>query len=292
MDGRNFSISLLAFSLTCLSGSIVFFAIQFIIINREIPEILAGIEKASEKVESAVKEAEHVRELIPSITNEVAETRKQVPSILKEVSEFRKQIPAILEEVNEINQKIPAALEEVKEIRQQIPVIIGEVDKIRPLVPLVLDEFKKTREAIPPMLSKADKIVTDAKQIGKTTTEGAVTGVITGIVRTPFEIAGGLGKAIFGGLGENAEEVTEKDLELIKLATYQVLSTAKPAHTRKWSNPQSGNNGTVTMKKFAVIDERDCRILNYIVEINHKERINKDVSFCLDEDSIWKPTVQ
>ena len=278
MDARNFSIVLLAVSLICLSGSIVFFAIQFININREIPEILAGIEKATEKLETVVKEAERVRELIPSITKEVTETRKQVPSILKEVSEFRKQIPAILEEVNEINQQIPAALEEVKEIR--------------PLVPLVLDEVKKTREAIPSMLLKADKIVTDAKQIGKTTTEGAVTGVITGIIKSPFEIAGGLGKAIFGGVGENAEEVTEKDLELIKLATYQVLSTAKPANTREWSNPQSGNNGTVTMKKFAEIDERDCRILNYIIRIDHKERINRDVSFCLDEDSNWKPLEQ
>jgi surface antigen len=292
MDGRNFSIGLLAFSLICLSGSIVFFAIQFIHTKREIPAILSGIESATEKVETVVKEAERVRALIPSITKEVAETRKQVPSILKEASEFRRQIEAIVEEADKINQQIPAALEEVKETRQQMQIIIEEVNKIRPLVPLVLDEVKKTREAIPSMLLQADKIVTNAKQIGKTTTEGAVTGVVTGIIKTPFEIAGGLGKAIFKGLGENAEELTEKDMELIKLATYQILSTAKLGHTRKWSNQQSGNDGTVAMKKFSDIDGRDCRILNYIIRIDHKERINKDVSFCLDQDSIWKPIEQ
>jgi surface antigen len=292
MDTRSFSISLLAVSLICLSGSIVFFTIQFININREIPEILTGVEKAAEKVDTVVKEAERMREIVPSITKEISETRKQVPSILKEVSEFRKQIPAVLKEVNGINQKIPAILKEVNEINQKIPATLEEVKEIRALVPLVLDEVKKTREAIPSMLLKADNIVKDAKQISKTATEGAMTGVFTGIIKAPFEIVGGLGNAIFGGLGEDAEEVTEEDLELIKLTTYQVLSTAKPADSSKWSNPQSGNNGTVTMKQSAEIDERDCRILNYKIRIDDEERINKDVSFCLDENSNWKPIDQ
>jgi archaellum component FlaC/surface antigen len=290
MDIRSFSITLLALSLFCLSGSIVYFSIQLIDVNKGIPDILEDIEKTSEKVETVVKEVEQVRKLIPFIVNEVMETRKQIPSIVKEVSEFRNKIPDILEKVEKVNQQIPTALNEIKAIRQQIPPIIEEIEKTRQIIPLVLAEIKKTREVLPAMLSKAERIVTDAKRIGKTTTEGAVTGVITGIVKTPFEIVGGLGEALFGGQRKNNEGVTEQDLELIKLATYQVLSSAQRGHTRNWSNPQSGNNGTVTLKEFAEADGRDCRILNYIVRIDKKERINKEVSFCLDEYAQWKPT--
>jgi surface antigen len=253
---------------------------------------LKRLKKTTERVETAAKQVEQVRQLTPAIINEVMETRKQIPSIVKEVSEIRKTIPDILEKAEKVSRQIPAVLDEIKEIRQQIPSIMEEVEKIRPLIPLVLDEIKKTREALPPMLSKAEQIVTDAKRIGKTTTEGAVTGVITGIVKTPFEIVGGLGEAIFGGQRKNKEGVTEQDLELIKLATYQVLSSAQRGHTRNWSNPQSGNNGTVSLKEFAETDGRDCRILKYIVRIDKEERINKEVRFCLNEQSQWKPTEQ
>jgi cell division protein FtsL len=77
MDTRSFSIGLLAVSIICLSGSIVFFTIQFININREIPEILTEVEKAAEKVETVVKEAERMREIVPSITKEISETRNK-----------------------------------------------------------------------------------------------------------------------------------------------------------------------------------------------------------------------
>jgi len=278
MDARSFSIGFLAFSLICLSASIVYFTVHLSHIGEDIPDILMSIEETSNTVETVVKEVGPTRELIPPMINEVTEIRKQIPSIVKEVAEVRKQIPTILEEV--------------KEVRQQIPVIIEEVEKIRPLVPLVLDEVKKTREAIPPMLSKADKIVANAKQMGKTTTEGAVTGVITGIIKTPFRITGDLGKSLFGDLRKNAQDVSAEDIELIKAALNKVLSSGRMGHTQKWSNPQSGNDGVVTLKTSAEIDKRDCRIIGFKIRIDNEERIDRDVTFCLNESSEWKPMEQ
>jgi len=278
MDARSFSIGLLAFSLICLSASIIYFTIHLSEISKEIPDVLMSIEQTADKIGPVIKEVESARELIPPITNEVMEIRKQIPSIVREVSEVRAQIPDIIEEV--------------KEVRQQIPVIIEEVEKIRPLVPLVVDEVKKSREAIPPMLSKADKIVANAKQIGKTTTEGAVTGVITGIFKTPFKITGDLSKSLFGDLRKTAEDMSVKDLELIKVAVNQVLSSGQIGHTQKWSNPQSGNHGTVRLKKSLEIDKRNCRILGFKIRIDNKERINRDITFCLNELSEWKALEQ
>ena len=109
MEFRSVSITLLAVSFFCLSGSIIFFGIQLLNINRSIPEILIGVEKTTEEIENFVKETEHVRRLIPPIIDESMEAREQIRSIVKEASEFRKQIPDILEKVEKINQQIPAA---------------------------------------------------------------------------------------------------------------------------------------------------------------------------------------
>lgn len=274
MGARSFSIGLLAFSLICLSASIVYFTINLSHIGKEIPDILMSIENTNDKIEALIKKIGPTRELIPPITNEVMEIRKQIPSIVKEVGEVRKQIPNILEEA--------------KEVREQIPAIIEAVDKILSMVPLVLDEVKTTREAMPPILSKADKIVANAKQMGKTTTEGVVTGVITGIIKTPFKITGDLGKSLFGDLINNAEDVSDEDIELIKVALNQVLSSGQIGYTQKWSNPQSGNDGTVTLKKSMKIDKRYCRIIAFKISIDKEDRINRDVTFCLNENFEWK----
>lgn len=288
MDFRSFSIGLLALSLICFSGSIVYFTVNIRDISREVPDIVRSIESTAEKFDKSITDAGHALEFVHPITNEVAAVRKQVPLIMKEVAEVRMQIPSILEEAKAVRQQIPSILGEVKGVRQQIPVIIEEVEKIRPLVPLVLDEVRKTREAIPTMLSETDKIITNAKQFGKTTTEGAVTGVITGIIKSPFEISGSLGKAIFGDLRENADDLTEKDMELIKVAVYQTLHSGQLGITHKWANAQSGNDGTVMLKKFVEIDSRDCRILSFQITTDNEVRINRDVTFCLNEHSEWK----
>ena len=278
MDARSISINFLAFSLICLAGSIVYFTVELGNVSKEIPDILDSIETTADKVEPVVKEVGQFRELIPTITNEVSAIRKQVPSIISEVSEVRKQIPDILKEV--------------KEVRQQIPIIVKEVEKIRPLVPQVLEEVKKTREAIPPMLSKADKIVSKAKDIGKKTSEGAVTGVFTGILKAPFKIVGGFGKAIFGGLTDEIEGVTTKDKMLSENAAKELLSSGEPWQTKTWSNPDSKNSGSVTLKEMTEIDQRSCRTLNFKIKVDNKNRVNRDVTICLNEDSEWEPLIK
>ena len=266
MDARSISINFLAFSLICLAGSIVYFTVELGNVSKEIPGILDSIEKTANKVEPVVKEVGQVRELIPPITTEISEIRQQVPSIVKEVAEVRKQIPDILKEV--------------KEVRQQIPVIVKEVEKIRPLVPKVLDEV---------MLTKADKIVSEAKHIGKKTSEGAVTGVFTGILKVPFKLVGGFGKALFGGLGGDIKELTDKDRKLSEDAAKELLKSGKVTHTSSWANPESGNDGVVTLKEITEIEERECRVLNFKVKIKGKERLNNNVTICLNDDAEWEP---
>ena len=292
MNIRNFATIFLAFSILCLAGALVFFARQIMKTNNNIPQILQTIDKVNTKVDIVVGEVQSVQKLIPTITNEAAEVRKQIPLVTEEVAKFREQIPAIVEQVNQINRQVPPVLAEMKAIRLQIPKILNEVEKTRPLVQLALDEVKHTREALPSILLQTEKVISDAKQVGKSTTEGAVTGVLTGILKTPFEIASGLGRAIFGSSAEKIEEVTPRDLELIKLATYQVLSTDKLSHSVKWTNPDSGSDGVVTFLAFVKINERDCRMLNYAITTSSKKQINEDVNFCLDEQSVWQPINQ
>lgn len=287
MDGRNVFIGLLTLSLLCLAASIVFFTLQLMQFTKEIPKILAGVDHATQKIEQVVREAEQVRALVPAISAEMTETRNQVPLILYEVAEFRKQIPLILKQVQASNRSVANAMQESQRVRQQIPQVLQEFAKIRALVPVILTEIKNTREALPPMLSELDKITTNAQQLGQKTTEGALTGVFTGILKAPFEIVGGLGSAIFGATDVGATKLSDADLDYIKVNTYQLLAASKPNEKIHWLNPASGNKGTILLKRFVKTGREDCRILNYKITMTNQQHLNKDVKFCLNAQAKW-----
>jgi len=259
-DKRTIATYVLSTSLFCLAGAIFYFTFELAQIARQIPDILTSVEKTSEKIEPVVKETNKIRELISPVVTEVSEIRKQIPDILEEVRQTRKLVPHVLEEVKHT----------------------------RALVPPLLEEVKKTREAIPAMLSKADKIVTDAKKIGQKTSEGAVTGVITGIFKAPFKLVGGIGKTIFGTADPEKHGITEKDQEILNTKALDLLVNGKVGDTREWSNPESGNIGTFTLKEIKSIDGKECKTIQNIVRKNNKAIINQEFTACRINDTEWE----
>ena len=273
-ESRNKATYILSVSLFCLAGAIVYFTVELTRITVQIPAILNSVEQTSEKIEPVVKE--------------IGEIREQIPPIIEEVRQVREQIPPILEEVKLAREQVPPILEEVKQTREAIPPILEEVRKTREAIPPVLEEVKKTREAIPPMMEKGEKLIADAKQAGSKASEGAVTGFFTGIVKAPFKLIGGMGKSVFGALGLDVEGITEEDQKLVVETAVKVLKEAKLGDSSKWSNPDSGNNGAVTLKESKSIEGRDCRVIQNIVYIAGVEKINREITACLDENDEWQ----
>lgn len=278
----------LAISQIFLAAALIYFAFVISRVATQIPEILSSVESASEKIEPALSEIAEIRAQIPLVLKEVEEVRKLIPPILDEAKHMREQVPAVLIEAKDIREQIPSVLAEIKEVRQQVPVVLDEVKAVRIIVPDVLAEVKLTRESIPPLLEQGERMIGDARVAGKQASEGAVTGVFTGIFKAPFKLIGGLGRSMFGSSSGKIEGLTDNDESLATQTAVAILETGKLGESRNWNNPDSGNNGTVTIKEVKLIQARECRVINSIVRINGEDKANTDVTACLNAKSEWE----
>jgi len=291
----------LAFSQFSLAAALIYFTIEISGIVIQIPDILSSVEKTSEKINPIVSEIGKVREQIPLILKEIEEVRKQIPPVLDEVKELRQQLPAILVEVKEVREQIPAVLVEVKEIRQQVPLVLTEVKLYRQQIPLILDEVEEVRilvpdiltevasmrEAIPPMLVQGERMIREARTAGKEASEGAVTGVFTGIIKAPFKLVGGLGRSMFGSSSHDIAGFTEGDKNLAGNIAVTILEHGKLGEKLTWANPESGNDGTITFFETKKIDGKECRVFRNVVRIAGNEKINNNITACQNKDSEW-----
>lgn len=295
---------LLPLSLFALAGSIVYFTYQVAMVSKQIPDILQRIDTTSENIEPIIGEVSQIIDLVPLILKEVEETRKLVPPILKEVEQTRKMIPPILVEVEQTRNQIPAVLKESEAIRGELPAMLASADKAsdavsdvsrqveatRPLIPEVLKEVETTRESIPPMMDRADQLIDKARVAGKEASQGAVTGVFSGLFMAPFALMSDAGAGITGMTKEEAKNYSEKDFKLNQDTSLVMLNTGVIGQEKKWENPESGNHGIVKLidiyKKgeFADIDCRTLSIQFYQDGVFFKEG---DRSFCKNDEGKW-----
>ncbi len=274
MEKYNKVSYILAISQFSLAAALVYFALEFSRVATQIPEILSSVETTSEKIEP--------------VLIEIGEIRAQIPSVLKEVKEIRKLISPVLDEVKLVREQLPAVLTEVKEVREQIPVLLAEAKAVRIIVPDVLKEVKRTREAIPPMLAQGERMIGAASKAGRRASEGAITGVITGILKAPFNLIGGLGRSMFGASAEKIKGLTEGDENMAARTAVAILAAGKLGESRNWNNSDSGNDGTVTIKEVKLIGGDECRVINNVVRIDGEEKINTDVTACLNDKLEWE----
>jgi len=295
---------LFSLSLFALAGSVVYFTYEVAIISKHIPEILQRVDTTSEKLEPIIDDVGHIIDLVPPILKEVEDIRKSIPPILKEVEQTRKMIPQILSEVEQTRKQIPAVLKESAAIRGELPAVLASADKAskavadvarqveatRPLIPEVLKEVTTTRESIPPMMDRADVLIEKARIAGKEASEGAVTGLFTGIIRAPFALVASAGRGITGLTEEEAKTFNDKDFSLVKQASIYLLNNGLKGDKREWKNGDSGNHGVVQLKRIYTegeYSEIDCRTLK--ISLNKQGQLVKEGerSFCKNDDGEW-----
>jgi len=265
----------LSISLLCLSAALVYLTWQLGQISLQIPVILESVEKTSEKIEPVIKQVNELQQSIKPVLNEVVEIRKQTPFILNEVKQTRLQIPAILDSTNKMSQALVMTSNEVK--------------ATRPLVPEVLKEVKATREAVPGMLDRADRLVINMRQVGKKASEGAVSGVITGIITAPFDLVGNIGKQLFTFSEQETKHLSEADIELAKSAAQDVLASNSLNYLKNWNNPESDAKGEVKLLEINASEELTCKVLNTKIIKNGKIILEKRIRACLDDAGNWQP---
>ena len=125
---------------------------------------------------------------------------------------------------------------------------------------------------------------------GQEASEGAVTGLFTGIIRAPFSLVADAGRGFSGLTEEEAKIFNDKDFSLVQQASLYLLNNGSKGDKREWKNKDSGNHGIVQLTRIYTEGEYsdiDCRTLK--VSLYKKDEFVKDGlrSFCKNEKGEW-----
>lgn len=125
---------------------------------------------------------------------------------------------------------------------------------------------------------------------------GAVVGGVAGAI-LGSKVGGGVGRnasIVIGGalgamLGQDiAKGMTDLDKIYTERTTQDTLEYGKPGETVEWSNPDSGNSGSVTVDEvYAAEDGKDCREFETTVDVEGEERTATGTA-CRMSDGEWR----
>lgn len=128
------------------------------------------------------------------------------------------------------------------------------------------------------------------EQVG--TLGGAVIGGVLG-----SKVGKGTGRGIAIGAGtllgaylgsETGKSLDRADMNYYNKTSQRALETAQPGETLPWSNPQTGNRGTVTPKQYYKEDSgRYCREYQQTVTVGGKQSQGYGTA-CRQPDGSWE----
>ena len=246
-----------------------------------IPDTLAEIDKAGERIDRVLDEVKMVSDQVPLIIEQVDLLQKKVPLVLAEVKANRLLVPDILKEVEQVRVQVPLILTEVKAVREALPGILTEVKAYRVLMPSVLSEVAAVRKIIPPTLDRAEGLASEIRSAGQEASEGAVMGLFSGIIKLPFKMFGGIQEKF-----KNAD-LSDSDVQKIRQASIIALkSEIGSAH--KWDNPDTGYSGEVTVLSETNDDGKHCRNLSISVNKANKKIDSQRTQVCQLSDGEWQ----
>lgn len=124
---------------------------------------------------------------------------------------------------------------------------------------------------------------------------GVVGGIMGGLLGS--KLGGGTGRDITMVLGATlgamwgqdiAKGMSEADKVYSQRTTEDTLEYGKPGETVTWSNPDSGNSGTVTPQEVYANDQgEDCRQFETTVHVEGEERTANGTA-CKTADGEWQ----
>ena len=118
---------------------------------------------------------------------------------------------------------------------------------------------------------------------GQKAGEGAVTGVFTGILKAPMNIASGIWGTIIP-----SSELNEQDRVLIVQAGEKLIASGKVGEVIDWKNPDSGVRGKVEMVEFSEDANPPCMIINITAYRRYKKIGESNARICKDKDGLWE----
>ncbi len=95
---------------------------------------------------------------------------------------------------------------------------------------------------------------------------------------------------LLGLAWETNVTLTRADLDMIKTSLAQRIHNQRLGATASWSNPESGNSGSVTLLKILARQGRRCEQIEYRMSPPEKARPSDRfvLTSCLQPDGSWK----
>lgn len=307
-----------------LAAAIAYLAYAIAGLVANLPQISQTLSKITEQtpatletVENVRTEVSQIRELVPDILAEAAAIRQQVPEVVEEVGQVRQSLPAVLEELAETRRDLPSLLERVDktvavvdQTQRQIPNILESANRatasiddtreqIETLTPQVLTEIRLTREEIDPALNRIDAMINDAygkaqetvriaQDAGQEASEGAIKGIVTGILKLPFRLTGSLASPLIKNIEPDvARLLTQKDVELMGEAANRLSESRKLNQPEYWRNPRSRNAGSISLVRRFEFGGAECVEAAIVIDISGRTAFDQRESFCRNADGKW-----
>ena len=271
---------LTALGLLALAAAIVFFASEIRQFRQQLPALLEQIDDTAQRVSPIINEVAELKQFVPQIIEQSKGYQQLIPEVLARVDMINQQVPIIINEVSTVTQSIEPILKQSDEWRAELPALLKLVDETNqtvrstnktiagtnqqianalPQIPLILAESEALRIEVPEIIAKAEALVGQAEQVGKDASKGMLTGFVGGILHSPFELIGKIGKDTTEILRlKDANSVSNKDRKLYGEAMARLMEKPKIGAKQSWSNGKSGNKGIITISEVAQQGKNKC----------------------------------
>jgi|GEM_PF-4927987 hypothetical protein len=270
----------LALAMTLLAASIVYFASILKSIEKSLPIIAEQTQIASESISMVTAKVGDITPYIPGILDEAAKLNKNVEDIIEESIAIRQEGEGLRLTIDKISSAVPNILKESENIRLALPEILEESRHLRETTGDTVEEVRRTRESLPGTISDLHALIDKADKTGKKVSEGALSGLITGIFKAPFTVVKDLSSSIGDG---DQPAISRKDISIINAVALDVLNNAEVGGRRLFEASESSIKGFIELERESRSEGMVCKHLR--IHTGRAEDVLKIA--CISAEGVW-----
>ncbi|TPH12024.1 hypothetical protein [Litorilituus lipolyticus] len=288
---KTFSISQIILAL-----AITYLAYSLSEVARQVPDVVAMVNNVKPQMDNIALQVALVKDEV-TLTRELI--TKQLPEVLRQVEASIATIDNVIAESENYSRNIPSLLQRLEYFEQQIPLAYQRLDNLeaatnhavaeialwRPHSNHYIEELALARENIPQYLTRIERIIEQANQVGEKNSSGFVSGIFKGVISLPFEVVSGLTNIVDSN-SQSAKHLTAKDVATLQEHLISLLDSPDQKHIL-WSNIDSGNYGRITKQEEKNYKGKVCVQVEFTNFFN-KQKETLEELMCPNKEGLWQ----
>jgi len=264
-----------SFALLSLSLSVFYFAWVIKTVHGSIPLVAQQTKSTTNAVNLMAERIGLVSSQTSDALLEFKTFNALIPEILLESSKAREESAGAMREFSAFRQHVPAILQESERIRETLPSLLKESEHVRYTVSTAIAELQEARQSLPRMIAEVDSLIGRANHLGAKASEGAVSGVLTGLVKAPYAM---IRNIAFSGKNQGRALTEEQHYSLINKIE-SVLQSGKVGENISLKQP----NGYVELVDKSIKDDEMCHSVRIVLDTYYDQM--KEI--CKNSEGQW-----